>query len=224
MSTSNVAVNEAGNDLFRKEVNTLCLDYLLMETIPLSLRVTKTLSDSSKGVPTQGIRQLKIDPKKPEEEDLLFRSGGIDILLDDTAIQDENSIFRIESYGYEIGTKLADCLIYMKSDGNLQISQPLDIMKFICRDVWKLLYSKQMDNLRTNHSGTFVLIDHNFRLISNMASPLGDPDTLKRASLYLWFPCGIIRGILFSLGLEASVHAEITQFPSVSFNIQTNQS
>lgn len=185
MSSLNLPVSDTGNDLFRKEVNTLCLDYLLMETIPLSLRVTKRLSDEFQagGVPTEALKKLKIDAKKPPLEDVMLRSGGVDILLDDAAIQDENSIFRIESYGYEIGTKLADCLIYMKNDGNIKISQPLDIMKFICRDVWKLLYSKQMDNLRTNHSGTFVLIDHNFRLISNMASPLGETDTSKRAKL-----------------------------------------
>ena len=78
-----------------------------------------------------------------------------------------------------------------------------------------------MDNLRTNHRGTFVLVDNNFKLISQLNSSKGMQDTLAKSKVYLWFPCGVIRGILMSFGIESNVTAEITQFPAVVFNIQT---
>lgn len=79
-----------------------------------------------------------------------------------------------------------------------------------------------MDNLRTNHRGTFVLVDNNYKLISLLNSSKGMQETLSKAKVYLWFPCGVIRGILMSFGIEANVSAEITQFPAVVFNIHTS--
>ena len=46
----------------------------------------------------------------------------------------------------------------------------LDIIKFLCKDLWQAVFRKQIDNLKTNHRGTFVLTD-------NVFSPL------KRCSL-----------------------------------------
>lgn len=46
----------------------------------------------------------------------------------------------------------------------------LDIMKYICKDLWVTVYKKQIDNLRTNHQGVYVLHDNRFRLLSHMAN------------------------------------------------------
>lgn len=40
--------------------------------------------------------------------------------------------------------------------------EPLDLVKFLCRDVWQSVYQKQIDNLRTNHKGVFVIQDISF--------------------------------------------------------------
>ena len=36
----------------------------------------------------------------------------------------------------------------------------LDTMKFVCKDVWSVIYKKQIDNLRTNHHGVYNLHDY----------------------------------------------------------------
>jgi hypothetical protein len=46
----------------------------------------------------------------------------------------------------------------------------LDIMKFICKEFWTSIYNKQVDNLRTNHQGVFVLQDNKFHFFGQMSS------------------------------------------------------
>jgi len=38
---------------------------------------------------------------------------------------------------------------------------------------------------------------------------------------YLFFPCGIIRGALSSMGINATVQAESTDLPTAVFQIKT---
>ena len=46
----------------------------------------------------------------------------------------------------------------------------LDIMKAICKDFWSAVFKKQVDNLRTNHQGVYVLQDNKFRFLQNMST------------------------------------------------------
>jgi len=46
---------------------------------------------------------------------------------------------------------------------------PLDAIKFICKDLWILVFRKQIDNLKTNHRGIFVLTDNRFHPLSRMS-------------------------------------------------------
>lgn len=38
---------------------------------------------------------------------------------------------------------------------------------------------------------------------------------------YLWFPCGVIRGGLASMGITATVQAESSELPAATFQIRT---
>jgi len=38
---------------------------------------------------------------------------------------------------------------------------------------------------------------------------------------FLWFPCGIIRGGLASMGINATVQAETSELPAATFQIKT---
>ena len=143
--------------------------------------------------------------------------GRVDVLLSPLIASDDVTV-RVELLGVDVGLRLTEILMLRT---NSKIVDILDIMKFVCRDVWKVLYGKQMDNLRTNHRGTFVLIDNKHRLIDNMMSDGGITDTVSKGKHYVWFSCGIIRGILMSFAVFAQVTSEISQFPSVSFNVQT---
>lgn len=113
-----------------------------------------------------------------------------------------------------------------------------------------MLFRKQIDNLKTNHRGVFVLTDQRFQPISRVsvdrkAGVKAPEETLSRAqavsirvlddrssrrkmwtanmfvSQYLYFPCGIIRGALSGLGMDVTVHADSSEIPAATFQIKT---
>uniref|UniRef100_A0A673L1E5 Trafficking protein particle complex subunit 6B n=1 Tax=Sinocyclocheilus rhinocerous TaxID=307959 RepID=A0A673L1E5_9TELE len=90
----------------------------------------------------------------------------------------------------------------------------LDLMKFLCKDFWSTIFKKQIDNLRTNHQGTYVLQDNKFALLTQFSS---GKQYLEEAPKYLAFSCGLIRGALSNLGLESVVTAEVSLMPSCKF-------
>lgn len=96
-------------------------------------------------------------------------------------------------------------------------------MKFVCKDLWTLVFRKQIDNLKTNHRGVYVLTDNNFKPLKNMSLDRGrDAATqMAQAQPFLYFPAGLIRGALASLGIQASVVAESSELPGVTFQIRT---
>lgn len=66
----------------------------------------------------------------------------------------------------------------------------LDVIKFLCKDIWMLVFRKQIDNLKTNHrvpspllkprdthltsaQGVYVLTDNSFRPFSRMSTEAG---------------------------------------------------
>ena len=52
----------------------------------------------------------------------------------------------------------------------------------------------------------------------SMASPA---EAVVKAQPFLWFPCGVIRGALASMGLNATVNAETSELPGAIFQIKT---
>jgi hypothetical protein len=73
---------------------------------------------------------------------------------------------------------------------------PLDSIKFVCKDLWPLLFRKQIDNLKTNHRGVFVLTDTRFQPLSRVsvdrkAGVKAPEETLSRAQAvsFHWHPC-----------------------------------
>lgn len=67
------------------------------------------------------------------------------------------------------------------------------------------MFGKQIDNLKTNNSGTFVLYDTNKFLgrISSQPLPNGqkNPDCLDRQITYSFYIVGLIKGALKNLGI-----------------------
>jgi len=68
--------------------------------------------------------------------------------------------------------------------------------------------------------GVFVLTDSKFRPFSRMSMQTSQ-EAIVRAQPHLIFPCGIIRGVLSSLGIKATVQAETTELPMATFQIKT---
>lgn len=54
---------------------------------------------------------------------------------------------RIDAIGAHVGAGVTIRL----SRNKTRFSDTLDVIKFLCKDVWNALWDKQVDNLRTNH-------------------------------------------------------------------------
>jgi len=123
---------------------------------------------------------------------------------------------RLESIGLHVGANFAERLCRDKP----LFTETLDAIKFICKDIWSACWEKQVDNLRTNHRGVYVLQDNSFKPISRLSSWDGRADALHRAKLYVAMPAGIIRGALSRLGLQGTVVPEITSLPQCTFQVK----
>ncbi|KAI3841304.1 hypothetical protein MKW98_007785 [Papaver atlanticum] len=140
---------------------------------------------------------------------------------------------RIEAIGYQVGHQLSERYTMERP----RFTDHLDAIKFICKDFWSELFKKQIDNLKTNHRGTFVLQDNRFRWLTRMSiDPVPvivtdssqDPSSVgttenkaeQATSMHLYFPCGLIRGALSNLGIPCAVSADMSNLPACSFVIR----
>lgn len=130
-------------------------------------------------------------------------------------IDDEKNscLSKLESLGFRVGQSLVERFTKDTS----RYKDELDTMKFICKDFWSTLYKKQIDNLRTNHQGVFVLQENRFKLLTQMSN---SKQYIELAPKYLAFPCGLIRGALANFGIVSIVTAEVTKMPACKFQIQ----
>ncbi|KAJ6682900.1 TRAFFICKING PROTEIN PARTICLE COMPLEX SUBUNIT 6A-RELATED [Salix koriyanagi] len=126
---------------------------------------------------------------------------------------------RIEAIGYQVGHQLSERYTVERP----RFTDHLEAIKFICKDFWTELFKKPIDNLKTNHRGTFVLQDNKFPWLSRMSGDgqsvengMQDPESkaAQAMNMYLYFPCGIIRGALSTLGIPCAVSADISSHPA----------
>lgn len=195
-----------------RKVNRLVFQMLINEIIPLSMGLEKKLEKAnndelsdklSKMEVTEGEESLSTVAPIYNTKDIIPSNQLIHELSE---LKDEDKynkvMDRVRNIGYQVGNKLSELLIFTNNP-NLQFKEMdlLLIMKFICRDVWKQLYGKQIDNLKTNHRGTFYLIDYDYQPIREFCIEENAlKKELKLVEPFLEFPVGIIKGVLASLG------------------------
>ncbi|XP_059008195.1 trafficking protein particle complex subunit 6A isoform X2 [Mustela lutreola] len=122
------------------------------------------------------------------------------------------SLCVLEGMGFRVGQALGERL----PQETLAFREELDILKFLCKDLWVAVFQKQMDSLRTNHQGTYVLQDNSFPLLIRMASGL---QYLEEAPKFLAFTCGLLRGALSTLGIKSLVTASVASLPTCKFQV-----
>lgn len=122
------------------------------------------------------------------------------------------NITKLENLGFRVGQGLIERL----TKDSARFKDELDVMKFICKDFWTCVFKKQIDNLRTNHQGIYVLQDNMFRLLSQLSA---GKQYLDQAPKYLAFTCGLVRGALLSLGVKSIVTAEVSVMPASKFQV-----
>jgi hypothetical protein len=125
-------------------------------------------------------------------------------------------IEKLESIGYSAGYRIVEKL----AREGPKFKDELDLLKFICKDFWGAIFRKQIDNLRTNHQGVYVLQDNSFRFLSKVSA---DRQYLEASPKFVSLTCGLVRGSLANLGVSAVVTAEITSLPAVKFQVQVQR-
>lgn len=179
-------------------VNSTCMDLLLIEMIPLVKRLTLMTMSSPRF-----------------RKDLSSEASNLAVIQYED--DEREAIYgKLELLGFKVGQRLVERF----SRDKPRFSDSLDIIKFICKDIWMLLFKKQVDNLKTNHKGVYVLTDLSFSWFLRMSTKTGGQDAINKAQIFLWFPCGILRGILANLGEECTVLATITGLPGCIFQIK----
>ncbi|CAI4064201.1 hypothetical protein N7582_002610 [Saccharomyces uvarum] len=220
---------------------------LLNEMVPMAMGVEKQISGdiissesnvtSENGNISSMIKKLKIE--EHHTVDIMSSHNLINELYKTEEVERERVLARLRNMGFQIGSKLSELLIF-SNNPNLQFKEMdlLLIMKFVCRDVWKQIFGRQIDNLKTNHRGTFYLLDYDYRPIQSFS--LGEEakdEELKMIEPFLEIPVGIIRGVLSSLGysseeviclasfIDRPTERPKTTFPKgVSFHVQVTMS
>lgn len=132
------------------------------------------------------------------------------------SVEEEDLRVRLDAMGAHVGANLAERLILDRP----RFSDTLDVIKFLCKDIWMALWEKQIDNLRTNHRGVYVLQDNTFRPITRISSAEGPSDALKKAKIYTALSTGVLRGALLRIGIQATVTAEISALPQCTFQVK----
>ncbi|TFY71405.1 hypothetical protein EVG20_g1613 [Dentipellis fragilis] len=125
---------------------------------PLTLKAKKDARESTGSLASQATGAAGKSPADEEEEPV--RS-------------------RLEAIGLHVGANITERLCHDRS----VFTDTLDTIKFICKDLWAVCWDKQVDNLRTNHRGVYVLQDNTFKPIARVSSFEGRADATRRAKL-----------------------------------------
>lgn len=132
-------------------------------------------------------------------------------------LTNNTNLSTLEYIGYSTGYRLTERMT--REWPRFRFKDDLETMKFICTDFWTSIYKKQIDNLRTNHKGVYVLQDNAFRFLANISH---SAQYLEEAPKFIAYTCGLVRGSLANLGIKSTVTAEVQAMPSCKFHIQVH--
>ncbi|KAF4303274.1 Transport protein particle (TRAPP) component [Botryosphaeria dothidea] len=210
-------------------INSSCLDFLLIELVPMAYRMAAELAaredeyvvpgNPGATIPRRGSGVATTNGGTPKSGTTpRIAEGGAVGSADEEELKDA-VLYRLEMLGYRVGLGITERF----SRDKPRFSETLDVIKFLCKDLWTLVFRKQIDNLKTNHRGIYVLTDQHFKPLTKMSLERGTGDNIitSKAQPFLYFPAGLIRGALASMGIIATVTAESTGLPGATFQIRT---
>ncbi|TAQ89817.1 hypothetical protein B7494_g1854 [Chlorociboria aeruginascens] len=209
-------------------LNSSCLDFLMIELVPMAYRIVNEVDSerisrfdaaTSANGNGNGTGNGSVSTKGTVAGGVGRGEGGAGKKMEEEEERDA-VFFRLESLGYRVGQGLVERF----SRDRARFTDTLDVIKFLCKDLWMLVFRKQIDNLKTNHRGVYVLTDNSFRPFARMSTEAGGhypSESNKANKQFLWFPCGVIRGALASMGINATVQAETSELPGATFQIKS---
>ncbi|KAJ4363298.1 hypothetical protein N0V95_001071 [Ascochyta clinopodiicola] len=160
------------NDPTFSLLNSTCLDLLLIELVPMAYRITADLAlreEEWTGASTTKANRLSSQSNDASSTAAGAAAGTIGAGGTATVDEEESreAVFhRLESLGYRVGLGIVERF----SRDTPRPTTPLDCIKFLCKDLWTLLFRKQIDNLKTNHRGIYVLTDNTFKPLTRIAT------------------------------------------------------
>ncbi|XP_063686108.1 trafficking protein particle complex subunit 6b-like [Bolinopsis microptera] len=134
------------------------------------------------------------------------------ILYFEETFGEEQIQYNMEKIGYRVGFSLVE----KATKEEARFKENVEIVKYICKDLWQMLFRKQADNLKTNHTGTFVIQDNRFRFLNRVSQ---SKQYLDRGQQYAAFTCGVVRGALTNFGMPCTVTSEVNVSPTCKFQI-----
>ena len=132
----------------------------------------------------------------------------------------DSSLRSLRVLGEDVGQALAELLSSRKKP---PLSSQLEIIKWVCKEFWSACFSKPIDNLKTNHKGTYVLRDTSFRWTKRVSQNVyGGVERRPGSDVcmdYLALPEAMVKGALKAFGLDATVKAETAVPGQVDFTL-----
>jgi trafficking protein particle complex subunit 6 len=129
-------------------LNMSCFDLLLIELVPLAERMAREY-EASLDKPS-----LVNRTSKALNNVSTTAGGGANIAAalagdgqPETELFKETIFYRLETLGYRVGLGLSERF----SRDRPRFTDQLDVIKFLCKDLWLVVFKKQIDNLKTNH-------------------------------------------------------------------------
>ncbi|KAF5376870.1 hypothetical protein D9615_007261 [Tricholomella constricta] len=210
-----------------RHIDAAVMDYFLIELVNTLRESSAVATARSKKVEQEMVEAGLIPPpvavssappaKKESARDSVTSPNSRNTAKAAVLDEEEEAVrVRLEAIGLHVGANFTERLCRDRP----MFSETLDAIKFICKDIWAACWDKQVDNLRTNHRGIYVLQDNAFKPISRLSSWEGRAEAVKRARLYVAMPAGIIRGALSRLGFHGAVVPEVASLPQCTFQVK----
>ncbi|CAM9241813.1 unnamed protein product [Phaeothamnion confervicola] len=197
----------------RRQVAEACLDLLLIQILAHNTAAVQEADAATDGEASHSSQQSDGNGSQ--------KRGAIQGVPPKLSAEQSAALdARIEGLGFEVGYRLVERTCQQR----FLVGEQLEVIKFICKEFWTEVFRKQVDKLQTDHKGTFVLKDTNFRLVARYAAgasmsrsvsdrtwaggidnSAANRELVRRLLLY---PCGLVRGAVANLGLSASVRAD----------------
>lgn len=131
-------------------VSISCFDLLLIELVPMAERLAREYEASldkpslANKTPTRTNAASTTGPATPTTYD------G----LPETEVFKDSVYFRLEKLGFRVGLGLSERF----SKDRPRFTDQLDVIKFLCKDIWTIVFKKQIDNLKTNHRVRAIML------------------------------------------------------------------
>ncbi|SCP05081.1 trafficking protein particle complex subunit 6A, putative [Plasmodium ovale] len=122
---------------------------------------------------------------------------------------------KMKDMGKSIGVRLIERTLIYKNE----FTDVKDILKFIGRDIWYILFNKNADKLQTHRKGVYIIVDNDIGMY--LKHVLIDNETNHKNSFihcFLTLIIGILKGILSRFKIKGYITYSL-EYPHCSFQI-----